>query len=211
VRVARALVPALAVLALAGAASPPELVFTDVTAAAGIRFVHNNGAFGKKYLPETLGPGCVFFDFDNDGRPDILLVNSTNWPGHAGPRSHAQLYHNNGDGTFTDVTAGSGLDVELYGMGGAAADYDNDGRADVFISAVGGGRLFHNDGGGKFSDVTAHAGIADKGFSTGVLWFDYDNDGKLDLLVAHYVDWSIDKDLFCTLDGTAKSYCTPES
>src|SRR5262249_31039637 len=107
--------------------APGPVTFTDVTTAAGIRFVHDNGAFGKKYLPETLGSGCLFLDFDNDGWQDVLLINATHWPGHAGRSSHAQLYRNNGNGTFTDVTAGSGLDVELYGMGGAAADYDNDG------------------------------------------------------------------------------------
>jgi hypothetical protein len=193
------------------APAPPPVTFTDVTTAAGIRFVHNNGAFGRKYLPETLGSGCLFLDFDNDGWQDVLLLNGTNWPGHAGPSSHAQLYRNNGNGTFTDVTAGSGLDAALYAMGGAAADYDNDGRVDVFITAVGGNRLFHNDGRGRFTDVTGRAGVAGAGFSTGAVWFDYDNDGKLDLFVARYVDWSVEKDLFCTLDGKAKSYCTPES
>ncbi len=207
---------AIAAIACAAIARPtatlvPPVVFTDVTAAAGVKFVHNNGAFGKKYLPETLGSGCLFLDVDNDGWQDVLLIDSTNWPGHAGPRSRPRLYRNNGNGTFTDVTKGSGLDVELYGMGGAAADYDNDGRTDVFITAVGGSRLFHNNGGGTFTDVTSRAGIAAGGFATSALWFDYDNDGKLDLFVARYVDWSIDKDLFCTLDGKTKSYCTPES
>jgi hypothetical protein len=201
----------IAAVVAADARPPAVMTFTDITAAAGIRFVHNNGAFGKKYLPETLGSGCLFLDFDNDGWQDILLINSTNWPGHAGPSSHAQLYHNNGNGTFTDVTSGSGLDVPLYGMGGAAADYDNDGLVDVFITAVGGNRLFHNEGHGRFTDVTRRAGLADAGFSTSALWFDYDSDGKLDLFVARYVDWSIDTDLYCTLDGKAKSYCTPES
>ena len=207
---------AIAAIACAAIARPtatlvPPVVFTDVTAAAGVKFVHNNGAFGKKYLPETLGSGCLFLDVDNDGWQDVLLIDSTNWPGHAGPRSRPRLYRNNGNGTFADVTKGSGLDVELYGMGGAAADYDNDGRTDVFITAVGGSRLFHNNGGGTFTDVTRRAGIAAGGFATSALWFDYDNDGKLDLFVARYVDWSIDKDLFCTLDGKTKSYCTPES
>ena len=207
----------LIVIALAAAAATavrsaaPAVTFTDVTTAAGIKFVHNNGAFGKKYLPETLGSGCLFLDFDGDGWQDVLLINSMNWPGRAGPASRPQLYRNNGNGTFTDVSAGSGLDGALYGMGGAAADYDNDGRVDVFITAVGGSRLFHNDGGGKFSEVTRRAGVADTGFATSALFFDYDNDGKLDLFVARYVDWSIATDLFCTLDGTAKSYCTPES
>ena len=188
-----------------------SITFTDITARAGLKFVHNNGAFGKKYLPETLGSGCVFLDFDDDGAQDILLINSTNWPGHPGPKSRTALYRNNGDGTFTDVTAASGLDVEMYGLGGAAADYDNDGRVDIYITALGGNHLFHNAGNAKFVDVTRQSGTAAGGFSTSAVWFDYDNDGKLDLFVARYVDWSIDKDLFCTLDGKSKSYCTPES
>jgi hypothetical protein len=193
-----------------GLAETPA-TFTDITARAGITFVHNNGAFGKKYLPETLGSGCLFLDIDNDGAEDVLLVNSTNWPGHAGPKSRLALYRNTGDGTFVDVTAGSGLDVELYGLGGAAADYDNDGRVDVYITALGGNRLFRNLGAGRFADVTRQAGVGDGGFSTSALWFDYDGDGKLDLFVAHYVNWSEAGDLFCTLDGKNKSYCTPES
>src|SRR3954470_17881573 len=152
---AHACVAAIAVMVSRSAAGVSDAVtFSDVTARAGIRFLHNNGAFGRKYLPETLGSGCLFLDIDNDGWQDILLINSINWPGHAGPSSHALLYRNNGNGTFSDVTAGSGLDVALYGMGGAAADYDNDGRVDLFITAVGGNRLFHNEGMGRFADVT---------------------------------------------------------
>ena len=196
-------------VAVAPATSP--IVFTDVTAQAGIRFVHNSGAFGKKYLPETLGAGAVVLDVDGDGWQDVLLINSMNWPGRAGPRSYPALYRNNHNGTFTDITRGSGLDVELYGIGAAAGDFDNDGKGDVYVTALGGNRLFKNVGGGKFVDVTTKAGVQDGGFSTSALWFDYDNDGKLDLFVAHYVDWATDKDLFCTLDGKNKSYCTPES
>ena len=195
-------------VAVAPVASP--IVLTDVTAQAGIRFVHNSGAFGKKYLPETLGAGAVVLDVDGDGWEDVLLINSMNWPGRAGPRSYPALYRNNHNGTFTDITRGSGLDVELYGIGAAAGDFDNDGKGDVYVTALGGNRLFKNVG-GKFVDVTTKAGVQDGGFSTSALWFDYDNDGKLDLFVAHYVDWATDKDLFCTLDGKNKSYCTPES
>jgi hypothetical protein len=191
-----------------------EPTFTDVTARAGVKFVHTNGAFGKKYLPETLGSGCAFVDVDGDGWQDLVLVNSASWPNRT-PRpttkSYLALYRNNHDGTFTDVTRGSGLEVEMYGLGVAAADYDNDGRVDLYITALGGNHLFKNAGGGKFTDVSAAAGVADGGFSTSALWFDYDNDGKLDLFVAHYVDWSADRDLFCSLDGKSKSYCTPES
>jgi hypothetical protein len=198
-------------VAIAVSAAEPPVTFTDVTTQAGIRFVHNNGAFGKKYLPETIGSGAAFLDIDGDGWQDVLLVNSQNWPGHPGPRSMPALYRNTHDGAFADITRGSGLDVELYGIGAAAADFDNDGKVDIYITALGGNRLFRNLGGGKFADVTRQAGVGDGGFSTSALWFDYDNDGKLDLFVAHYVQWSEAQDLFCTLDGKSKSYCTPES
>ena len=193
------------------AATEPAVTFSDVTAAAGIRFVHHSGAFGKKYLPETIGSGVLVVDFDGDGWPDILFVNSRSWPGHRGGSSLPALYRNMHDGTFADVTRGSGLDVELYGIGAAAADFDNDGKVDVYVTALGGNRLFKNLGGGKFADVTERAGVADGGFSTSALWFDYDNDGKLDLFVTHYVAWSEATDLYCSIDGKNKSYCTPES
>jgi hypothetical protein len=185
--------------------------FTDVTAQAGINFKHNSGAFGKEYLPETVGSGCAFIDYDNDGWQDILLINSMSWPGHPGPKSYPALYHNNKNGTFTDVTKEAGLAVEMYGLGCAVADYDNDGFDDIYITCLGANHLFMNLGNGKFQDVTAKAGVGDPGFSTSAVWFDYDKDGKLDLFVCNYVDWSIDKDLYCTLDGKNKSYCTPES
>jgi len=185
--------------------------FTDVTAQAGIRFKHNSGAFGKKYLPETVGSGCAFLDYDNDGWQDILLVNSMNWPEHKAAKSYPALYHNNHDGTFTDVTKEAGLAVEMYGIGCAVADYDNDGYPDILITCLGANHLFHNLGNGKFADVTAKAGLSDPGFSTSAVWFDYDNDGKLDLFVCRYVEWSVDKDIFCTNDGKNKSYCTPEA
>src|SRR6185436_15988412 len=128
-----------------------------------------------------------------------------------GRKSVQTLYRNNRNGTFTDVTQASGLGVELYGMGVAAGDYDNDGRPDVYITALEGDRLFHNLGGGKFQDVTAASGIKNASFGTSAAWLDYDKDGKLDLFVANYVQWSPDKDLWCSLDGSTKSYCTPES
>jgi enediyne biosynthesis protein E4 len=184
--------------------------FVDVTAQAGIHFRHNSGAFGKKYLPETMGSGVCVLDYDNDGWQDILFVNSMDWPGHAKGKSYPALYHNNKDGTFTDVTRQAGLAVEMYGLGCAVADYDNDGFDDIYITALGGNHLFRNLGNGKFADVTAKAGVSSPGFATGAVWFDYDNDGKLDLFVSHYVDWSPATDQYCTLDGKNKSYCTPE-
>jgi len=185
--------------------------FTDVTTKAGIHFKHNTGAFGKKYLPETMGSGACFLDYDNDGWQDILLVNSMDWPGQGSGKSFPALYHNNQDGTFTDVTRQAGLAVEMYGMGCAVGDYDNDGKVDVYITALGSNHLFRNLGNGKFADVTARAGVADPGFSTSAVWFDYDNDGKLDLFVAHYIEWSIATDQYCTLDNKNKSYCTPQT
>ena len=163
-------------------APPPaatSVTFVDVTEAAGIEFVHTSGAAGEKYLPETLGSGALFLDVDGDGWQDIFFVNSTPWPG-AGETFPA-LYRNDGDGTFTDITAGSGLGVALYGLGGAAADYDNDGHVDLYVTALGSNRLFRGRGDGTFEDVTAPAGVGDE------------------------------TDIFCTLDGEAKSYCTPES
>jgi hypothetical protein len=196
----------------AAGGSNPGFRLTDVTHAAGIDFRHNSGAFGAKYLPETMGPGCAFLDYDNDGWLDILLVNGCAWPGHNGPRTTLKLYHNNRNGTFSDVTAAAGLAVEMYGMGVAVADYDNDGWPDILITAVGQNRLFHNTGKGHFVDVTARAGLAGRSaFSTSAMWFDYDRDGHLDLFVCNYVQWSPQHDVFCSVDGKAKSYCTPEA
>jgi hypothetical protein len=190
--------------------SPIE--FRDVTKQAGIHFKHNSGAFGKKYLPETMGSGVCVLDYDNDGWQDILFVNSMNWPGYKGAtKSYPALYHNNKDGTFTDVTREAGLALESYGLGCAVADYDNDGFEDIYITSVGSNHLFHNLGNGKFADVTVKTGVADPGFATSAVWFDYDNDGKLDLFVTHYIDWSIAKDQYCTLDNKNKSYCTPQT
>jgi len=195
----------------AAPAPEPSLTFTDVTRQAGIRFAHNNGAFGKKYLPETIGSGVVFFDADGDGWQDVFFVNSMNWPGRPAAKSSSALYRNNHDGTFTDITARAGLGAPIYGIGATAADYDNDGDEDLYVTALGPNHLFRNAGNGKFEDVTAKAGVGDASFSTSALWLDYDNDGKLDLYVANYVEWTVAKDLHCTLDGKSKSYCTPES
>jgi hypothetical protein len=192
------------------AQQPARITFTDVTTAAGIKFTHNAGKAGKKFLPETLGSGGAFFDADGDGWLDIFLVNSKDWIPR-GRKSLPALYRNNQDGTFRDITAGSGLDEELYGMGVAIADYDNDGRQDLYLTALEGDRLYHNEGGGRFRDATRAAGIANANFGTSAAWLDYDRDGKLDLFVANYVQWSQKEDLWCSLDGSSKSYCTPES
>jgi len=203
---------------IGASASVPDIGFrlTDVTAQAGIRFHHNSGAFGAKYLPETLGPGCAFLDYDGDGWLDILLVNGMGWKGdrlenRRGP-STLSLYRNNRNGTFTDVTERAGLAVEMYGMGVAVADYNNDGFPDILITAVGQNRLFQNTGKGTFIDVTQKSGLGGRsGFSTSALWFDYDRDGLLDLFVCNYVQWSPEHDVFCSVDGKNKSYCTPEA
>lgn len=202
---------AAVLVALAGAAAPPpEVKFTDVTAASGIKFVHNGGKAGRRYLPETLGAGCAFLDINGDGWPDIVLINGKDWTPR-GRRTFSALYRNNRNGTFTNITAGSGLDVEMYGLGVAGGDYDNDGRDDIYVTALGGDHLFHNEGGGRFRDVTKESGIHNDSFGTSAAWLDYDRDGKLDLIVANYVQWTPKADLWCSLDGATKSYCTPES
>jgi enediyne biosynthesis protein E4 len=195
------------------AAPGSTITFRDVTQQAGIHFVHDNGAFGKKFLPETLGPGVAFIDYDNDGWPDIFLVNGTDWPGHPDKHSTPKLFHNNHDGTFTDVTQKAGFgNVEMFGMGVAVGDYDNDGYDDLFVTAYGQSRLFHNNGNGTFTDVTQKAGLSGiHEFSTSAAWLDFDKDGRVDLVVGNYVAWSTETDLYCTLDGKSKSYCTPES
>jgi len=201
-----------AVAAKGGVAASPGFELVDVTARAGILFEHNSGAFGGKFLPETLGSGCAFLDYDGDGWQDILLINGMDWPGHKRRRSTLRLYRNNGNGTFSDVTSRAGLDVELYGMGVAVGDYNNDGFPDILVTCVGQNRLFRNTGKGTFVDATQASGLGKReAFSTSALWFDYDRDGLLDLFVCNYVKWSPERDVFCSLDGKHKSYCTPEA
>ncbi len=190
----------------------PGFRFVDVTSSAGIQFQHNSGGYGGKLLPETMGSGCAFLDYDSDGWQDILLINGMDWPGHRQRRTTLQLYRNNRNGRFTDVTSRAGLDVELYGMGVAVGDYDNDGFPDIYVTCVGQNRLFHNTGKGTFIDVTNTSGLGKRqAFSSSALWFDYDRDGLLDLFVCNYVKWSPGRDVFCSLDGKHKSYCTPEA
>ncbi|HEY9156164.1 MAG TPA: VCBS repeat-containing protein, partial [Opitutaceae bacterium] len=201
--------------ALPRAAEIPFTPFENITAEAGIDFHHVSGAYGDKLLPESMGGGVAFFDYDGDGAPDLLLINSNAWPGHPLSQPTAPtmaLYHNDGHGHFTNVTAGSGLDVSFYGMGVAIGDYDNDGRPDVFISGVNGNHLFHNEGNGHFRDVTREAGVGGSGndWSTSSAWIDYDNDGQLDLFVCNYVHWSpqIDENVAASSPGP-RTYAQP--
>ncbi|HEV2474263.1 MAG TPA: CRTAC1 family protein, partial [Chthonomonadales bacterium] len=199
----------------------PFVTFTDVTRSAGIDFQHINGAFGKKWLPETMGSGVAWIDYDGDGYQDLFLVNSRNWTdaelksaglppsGKYDPRQTCKLYHNNGDGTFTDVTKKAHLDVPMYGMGVCVGDYDNDGHPDLYVTALGHNYLFHNSGDGTFTDVTAKAGVGSSGWSTSAAWVDYDKDGKLDLIVCHYVPWTPATDIPCPRNGH-NTYCTPQ-
>lgn len=188
-----------------------QVRFADVTREAGINFVHNNGAFGKKYLPETMGSGVAFFDYNNNGWLDILFINGTDWAERKRRTTYLALYRNNGNGTFTDVTRAAGLQFEFYGMGCAIADYDNDGYPDIYLTGLAQDRLFRNMGNGTFKDVTQQAGLGNPDFGTAAAWLDYDKDGHLDLFVANYVVWTAETDIFCSLDGTNKAYCTPES
>ena len=203
-------------------AAVQKIAFADVTVEAGIDFMHVTGAFGQKWMPETTGGGGALFDYDGDGHTDVLLVNSGYWPGHEPERAKAtsRLYRHRGDKlAFEDVTEMSGLSrLSCYGMGAAIADYDGDGDDDIYVTAVGANHLLRNDA-GKFVDVTKQAGVAyskdaEKGspweWSTGSVWVDYDRDGDLDLFVANYVRWTPETDLWATLDGTNKSYASPQ-
>ena len=194
-------------------AAAPALPFTDITASAGIDFVHENGAYGERLLPETMGGGVAFFDYDNDGDADLLLVNSTTWPGQPPVAATSRLYRNRGNGRFDDVTADAGLALQLYGMGVAAGDYDGDGFVDLFVTAVGENRLLRNVAGERFVDETAAAGVAGSAdaFSTGAAFLDYDRDGDLDLFVCNYVAWSpsIDRAVDFRLTGIGRAYGPP--
>jgi len=194
---------------------PPAIPFTDITAAAGIRFRHDNGAAGERLLPETMGGGVAFFALDEDALPDLLFVNSTAWPwsDSDGGAATPALYRNLGDGRFEEITAGSGVDQPLYGMGVATGDYDGDGRTDLFLTAVGHNRLLRNVDGARFSDVTETAGVAGAAdsWSTSAAFFDYDRDGDLDLFVVNYVQWSreLDFEVDYRLAGIGRAYGPP--
>jgi len=195
----------------------PQILWTDITTSAGIDFVHENGAAGEKLLPETMGGGCAFLDYDNDGDQDLLFVNSQHWPWSdqdESPLATMTLYANDGTGKFTNVTSETGLDVSLYGMGVACGDFDADGWVDLFISCLGQDRLYRNDS-GKFIDVTESAGVGGlpESWSSSCGWFDYDLDGDLDLFVAQYLVWSHDYDLSqeFTILGNIPAYGRPQN
>lgn len=227
-------------------AVPLTWKFKDVTQSAGIDFRHNNGSFGASLLPETMGSGAIWFDYDGDGYPDLFFVNGRDWtkteveqyrhspisaveaqfladnrgktsdplpreaklkPYH---RTTGALYHNNGNGTFRDVTLSSGLDAEMQGMGAASADYDGDGRPDLCLTSYGKLFLFRNLGGGRFKDVSAQVGLQDSAWSTSAAWVDYDRDGYLDLFICRYAQWTPSTDIFTALDKKHKSYGWPK-
>ena len=219
VRIAIAMSLASAAVALGAAQARPPITFTDVTTRAGITFVHHNGAAGNKWYPELFGGGVAVLEINGDGWPDLLFVNGKDWPasardasyGAAGRRARHGLYLNNRDGTFKDVLPGSGFDdANVYGLGATVADYDNDGRDDVFMTTVDGGRLFHNNGGGTFADVTARAGLRNSEFTVSAAWLDYDRDGLADLFIGNYVRWSPDTEVMCAQDGV-RGYCGPNA
>ena len=196
------------------AGAPSDVVFVDVTARAGITFSHDNAATPEKYLIETMGSGCAWIDYDQDGLLDLYLVNSSATKAYKPQHElRSALYHNNGDGTFTDVTQRAGVAAQgLFGMGVAVGDYDNDGFPDLLVAGYGRSILYHNNHDGTFSDVTAHAGVENLGrWGSSAAWFDYDRDGKLDLVIANYVDWSPDKNFYCGDRGPGmRSYCHPD-
>ena len=188
--------------------------FIDVARPAGISFVHDNAASPDKYLIETMGAGCAWIDYDQDGLLDLYLVNSAATklytPKHA---LRSALYHNNGDGTFTDVTDRAGVGAEgLFGMGVAVGDFNNDGFPDLFVLGYGRCILYRNNGDGTFTDITTKSGVENRGrWASSAAWFDYDNDGRLDLIIANYVDWTPENNFYCGDRGSGmRSYCHPD-
>jgi enediyne biosynthesis protein E4 len=193
--------------------------FVDVTSPLGVHFEYRASHTEKKYLLETMGSGVALFDYDNDGRLDIFVVNGAPLmanmardaiPNKSGPEYWNRLYHQKNDGTFEDVTERAGLQGVGYGMGVAVGDYDNDGYEDLFVTAYGGNRLYHNNGNGTFTDVTESAGVGGSGWSTSAAWIDLDNDGRLDLVVLRYLKWDF-RDIFCgEHKAGSRAYCHPD-
>jgi hypothetical protein len=214
------MIAAAVLLAAVAAGSPPAaaaptsggcpITLTDVAKKSGIEFRHERGATPQRRLPETMGSGVAWLDYDNDGWMDLYVVQSGPFPPNGSAAAGDRLYHNNHDGTFTDVTQKAGLHDTAYGMGAAAADYDNDGFTDLYVTNFGGNILYRNNGDGTFTDVTARAGVAASGWSTSAAWADVDGDGFLDLFVARYVDYSVEKDYFCgNVAAGVRDYCHP--
>ena len=208
----------LTALRLATAPNSQAIRFENITAKSGVNFITRNSPTPNKNQIETMVAGVALLDYDGDGWLDIYLVNGAAIPSlqKESPAYWNRLYHNNHDGTFTDVTERAGLAGAGYGMGVAVGDYDNDGRPDIFLANVTGNQLFHNNGDGTFSDVTAKAGLAGaemngkKMWSVGAGWFDYNNDGKLDLFVVNYCVWEVNKDPYCHVKSGVRGYCHPK-
>jgi enediyne biosynthesis protein E4 len=194
--------------------SQSSVTYVDVARQSGITFSHDNAASPEKFLIETMGSGCGWIDYDQDGLLDLYLVNGAATPAYKpAPPLRSALYRNNGDGTFSDVTEKAGVGAEgLFGMGIAVGDYDNDGFPDLFLCGYGRCILYHNNRDGTFTDVTAHSGVANSGrWASSAAWFDYDNDGRLDLVIANYVDWSPERNFYCGDRGPGmRSYCHPD-
>ncbi|MCE2440918.1 MAG: CRTAC1 family protein [Candidatus Latescibacteria bacterium] len=183
------------------------VIFEDVTRSAGIRFRHDNGGSGSELMPESMGSGCAFWDFDGDGDADILLISCATSQEHGSEQpSTMALYRNDGDGRFSDVTARAGLKQPMFGMGCAIGDYDNDGDSDLYVACLGANRLFRNRGDGRFEDVTAQVGVGDSTWSVCAVWLDYDRDGDLDLFVGNYLQWSAERDTRLSARSGARSY-----
>jgi hypothetical protein len=195
-------------------------VFLDVTAKSGVRFKNNASHTSQKYLMESMVGGVAMFDYDNDGRLDLYFVNGAalsdpmkegQQPDKSDPKYWNRLYHNNGDGTFTDVTEKAGVRGHSFGMGVAAGDYDNDGHADLYVTNYGRNILYHNNGDGTFTDVTDKAGVAGGGWCVGACFVDYDRDGRLDLIVSRYVEWDFAHNIWCGEHKEGfRAYCHPD-
>jgi enediyne biosynthesis protein E4 len=214
-----ALAPAL-LLTFAQREESPQIAFADITERSKVRFTHRSSATSQKYLIESTSGGAAVFDYDGDGLLDIFLVNGAEIqdPMPAGKQPHKtsaaywnRLYRNNGDGTFTDVTEKAGLRGAGFGMGAIAADYDNDGRTDLYVTNLGANILYHNNGDGTFTNVTVEAGVAGSGWSAGALFIDYDRDGLLDLIVSRYLKWDFSMNIWCgAREPGMRAYCHPD-